>query len=269
MTGAACNIGAVLAATAASLAAGPAGTALAAPAPAHRPAASAAAPGAFAPAGPLVTPRHGTPFTPAQGDWEGTTRGFAASFELHYDAASGRYALTRLVLLRPLACPGAAARHSEFFLRAPGRVPFGRFGSLRFGGAGVGAQLTARRGATLTSTYRNRACAGTLTWHMRPARRTAVDDGTWTVRYGTAAPVRFSIGSGGRLIRGLPLPPVPAGCSGLRGAFDLFIDGSGRATTSQNGATVALRFRRRTATGTFRVAGCAAGSVPIRASALG
>ena len=219
------------------------------------------------PSGPPIIPRQGAPFTPVQGDWEGTAHGFAASFELHYDVTTGRYAVTRLVLFRPTTCPVDPVRHSEFFLPGPARVPFGRFGSLRFGGTGVGAALTGTRGATLTSTYRTGSCTGTLTWHMRPARRTVVDDGAWTVRYGQDAPVRFTVGSGGRLASGLPLPPVPAGCSGLRGALDLFIAGSGRASASQSGVTLALRFRGRTATGTFRLAGCAAGSMRIRASA--
>lgn len=233
-----------------------AATATAAPAPTAQP------------PSPPVTPRHGRPFTPAQGDWEGATRGFTASFELGFDSRAGRYALTRLVLLRPNACPADPARYSEFFLRAPARVPLGRFGSLQFGSAGVSTMLHGARSATLTSTYRVGACTGTLAWRMHPARRAVVEDGTWSIRFGRGAPSRFTVGSGGRLARGIPLPPVPAGCNGLRGALDLFIPARGRATVTQSGVTVGLRFTRRSATGTLRLAGCPAGSLGIRATRL-
>jgi hypothetical protein len=219
-----------------------------------------------APAPPVV-PQHGRSFTPAQGNWEGVTRGYAASFQLGFDPASGRYVLTRLVLLRPNACPADPARYSEFFLRGPAAVPLGPTGSLRFGSADVHATLTGAGAAMLTSTYRVGACTGTLTWHMRPAHRAAVQDGVWTIRFGGGPPARFSVGSGGRLARAIPLPAIPAGCSGLRGAVDLFISASGRATFSQTGVSLSMRFARRTATGTLHVAGCRAGSLRISASA--
>jgi hypothetical protein len=238
-------------------------TAAAAPAPT-----SQTAPQTAPPPPPAVTPQHGRPFTPTQGDWEGMARGFAASFQLGLDPGSGRYVLTRLVLLRPNACPVDPARHSEFFLRSPARVALGSSGSLRFGSAGVSTALRGAGAAILTSTYRTGTCAGTLTWRMRPARRVAVDDGAWTIRFGGDAPARFRVGSGGRLARAIPLPAVPTGCSGLRGALDLFISASGRSTLAQSGVAVAMRFGPRTATGTLRIAGCRAGSLRISASAL-
>ena len=244
-----------------------AATAAAAPAPATQ-TGSPTAPQTTPGAAPPVTPPHGRPFTPTQGNWEGMARGYSASFQLGFEPGTGRYVLTHLVLLRPNACPVNPALHSEFFLRPSARVALGTAGSLRFGSAGVSMALQGARTAVLTSTYRTGACAGTLTWHMRPARRAAVDDGTWTIRYGGGAPARFGIGSGGRLARAVPLPPVPAGCSGLRGALDLFISASGRSTITQNGVTVAMRFGRRIATGTLRIAGCRAGSLRVRASAL-
>jgi hypothetical protein len=215
-----------------------------------------------------VTPSQGRPFTPVQGDWEGTTRGFGASFQLDFDGSS-RYVLTRLVLLRPNACPVEAARHDEFYLRASTRLALGTSGALRLGSTGVTTTLRGARAATLTSPYRVGACAGTLTWRMHPARRVAVDDGRWTIRFGSDTPARFAVASGGRLARAVPLPPVPSGCSGLRGALDLFISASGRAGTTQSGVTVTMRFSRRTATGTLRVAGCPAGSIRISASRPG
>jgi hypothetical protein len=231
-------------------------------------AAAAPAPTAHTPAAPAppIQPQQGRPFTPTQGNWEGMAGGLGASFQLGFDPGSGRYVLTRLVLLRPNACPTDPARYSEFFLQAPARVPLGPSGSLRFGAAGVHTALTGTGAATLTSTYRIGSCTGTLTWHMRPARRVAVQDGAWTVRFGGGPSARFSVGSGGRLARAIPLPSPPSGCSGLRGAVDLFISASGRATFSQSGVTLSMRFARRTATGTLRVAGCRAGSVRISAS---
>jgi hypothetical protein len=216
---------------------------------------------------PPITPRPGRPFTPVQGDWDGTTRGLDASFELQYDPTARRYALTRLVVLRPAACPVDAARHSEFFLPAPARLALGISGSTRLAPAGLGVRLTGAQAATLTSAYRVGACAGTLSWRMRPVRRATVDDGTWSIRFGSGAPLRFDVGSGGRLARSVPLPPLPAGCAGLRGAVDLFIGPTGRASFSEDGVSLAMRFGPRSASGTFRIAGCAAATAPIRASA--
>lgn len=242
-----------------------AATAVAAPAPTP---AAAQAPAATQPPPAAVTPRHGRPFAPTQGDWEGTTSGLGASFDLGFDPVSGRYTLMHFVLLRPNACPADPALHSEFFLSAGARAPLGPFGALRFGSDGVSTTLKGARVATVTSTYRVRTCAGTLTWRMHPARRVAVDDGRWTIRFGQGAPARFRVDSGGRLALGLPLPPVPKGCSGLRGSLDLFISATGRADITHGGVTMALRFTKRAATGTVRIAGCQAGSLPIRAARL-
>ena len=252
---------AALAAATGCAAAGVAAAALAATAPAS----ATAQPVAQAPA-PPITPAQGRAFTPAQGNWEGTTRGFAASFQLGYDTGSGRYVLTRLVLLRPNACPVQSTRYSEFYLRPSTQVALGPTGSLRLGSTGVTTTLQGARSATVTSTYRAGRCAGTLTWRMRPARRVAVNDGTWKIRFGSDTPARFTVASGGRLARAVTLPPVPVGCRGLRGALDLFISASGRATVTRNGVTVAMRFAKRTATGTLRLAGCPAGSMRISAS---
>ena len=123
--------------------------------------------------------------------------------------------------------------------------------------------------ATVTSDYQIGSCAGTLTWRMHPARRVSVDDGAWTIRYGSGAPARFDVDSGGRLARALPLPPVPSGCGGLRGSVDVFIAASGRATLRQTGLSMAIRFARRTATGTFHIPGCRGASARISASAAG
>lgn len=248
MSGAGAGAAAILAATAA-----------AAPAP---------TPAAAQPPAAAVSPRHGRPFAPAQGDWEGTARGLGASFDLGFDPVSGRFMLTHLVLLRPNACPTDPALHSEFFLPGRARAPLGRFGSLQFGTDGVSTTLKGARMATVTSPYRVRTCAGTLTWRMHPAHRVTVDDGRWAIRFGQGAPARFLVDSGGRLARAVPLPPVPAGCSGLRGSLDLFISAAGRASITHGGVTMALRFTKRAATGTVRIAGCQAGSLPIRASRL-
>ncbi len=230
---------------------------------------AAAAPARPAQAPPPVTPRQGSPFTPTQGDWEGTSQGFHASFELRFDPVSSRYALTRLVLLRPSACPADPVRHDEFFLKAPAQAPLGHFGAVRFGSAGVWAGLDGAGSATVTSDYRLGSCGGTLTWRMHPARRVSVDDGAWTIRYGNGTPARFDVDSGGRLARALPLPPVPRGCAGLRGSADAFIAASGRATLRQSGLSMAISFARRSATGTFRIPGCRGASARVSASAIG
>lgn len=240
-----------------------AGTALAA---ASVPARTAAAPitpvtAAAATTAP-VTPRHGAPFIPTQGDWEGTVDGFAASFQLTYDAAMRQpagvphYGIRNLVMLRPSSCPASAAHYTESIVS--GRVPvaLGRYGSLNLGRFDLAGSLTGPRRATLAGSYAPGGCHGRLTWHMHPATRSTVEDGAWTVHFADGESDRFAVEAGGRLATGIGLPRAVATCNGLEGTFDAFIGAGGGAAVSQGGIRLTLRFAGGRATGRLTARGC-------------
>jgi hypothetical protein len=54
----------------------------------------------------------------------------------------------------------------------------------------------------------------------------------------------------------LPISAAVTRCSGVTGAFDLFIVPSGSVVASQNGLTLALHFSGRSAEGTVSASGC-------------
>ena len=235
----------------------------------------AGAPSAAAmPAGPAVAPRHGAPFVPAQGDWEGTVNGFAASFELTYDPAMPQraglplYGVRNLVMLRPSACPASPTRYAESIVTGQVPVPLGRYGSLNLGRFRLGGGLTGADEATLIGSYGPGGCHGTLRWRMHPAGRRAVDDGTWTVRYSDGENDRFTVQVGGRLATGVSLPRSVAGCNGLEGSLDMFIGPQGNAAVSQSGVRLGLRFSGEQATGTVTAQGCR-GTIGLSATRAG
>jgi hypothetical protein len=224
------------------------------------------------PAPPPVQPRSGQPFTPLQGDWEGTAGGFEASFDLVLDATrragagTPQYGLQDLVVLRPLACPPSAAHHGEWFLT--GRLPsaLGRHGSLGLARFGLQGGFTGARSATLSTHYSLPGCRGTLTWHLHPAVRRTVADGTWVVHWAGGEHSRFRVQAGGRLATSIRLPRSIAACNGLSGTWDVFIGARGAAAISQGGVTLKLRFANGRASGTLAATGCSQGAARVTAS---
>ncbi|HTU98088.1 MAG TPA: hypothetical protein VMF14_19715 [Solirubrobacteraceae bacterium] len=222
------------------------------------------------PTPPAVVPHHGRPFVPVQGDWEGTAGGFAASFNLVLDAARQqragvpRYGISDLVILRPRDCPPDSTHYSESIIS--GRLPsaLGNHGDLGLRNFGLGGALTGKRSATLESHYSLASCHATLTWHMHPAVRQTVANGSWTLHYSSGERSTFHVQGGGRLASSIRLPSAIVGCNGLQGTVDVFIGTQGRASFAQSGVGLALRFANGHATGTLSASGCAG---PLRLTA--
>jgi hypothetical protein len=224
------------------------------------------------PTPPAIRPAHGRSFIPVQGDWEGTADGFAASFNLVVDAVAReragvpQYGIEDLVMLQPLSCPPQASHYGESFLG--GRLPsvLGDRGSLGLSKFGLDGSLTGARSASLTAPYALTACHGALTWHMHPAVRRTVANGTWTVHYADGEHFAFRVHAGGRLATGIGLPHSISGCNGLEGSLDVFIGTRGGSSISQAGVTLKLRFSNGRATGTLSATGCTGGPSRVTAS---
>jgi hypothetical protein len=222
------------------------------------------------PTPPAIVPRDGRSFVPVQGDWEGTADGFTASFNLVLDAVRRQragvpqYGIQDLVMLRPLACPPDPAHYGESIVG--GRLPsvladHGALGLSRFG---LGGGFTGRRAATLQGRYSLPSCQGTLTWHMHPAVRRTVANGSWMVRYADGEHSAFQVQAGGRLATAIRLPGAIATCNGLEGTLDGFIGTRGGSSITQSGVSLKLRFNNGTATGTLSARGCKG---PLRVTA--
>lgn len=222
------------------------------------------------PTPPAIQPTHGRPFIPVQGDWEGNAHGFAASFNLVLDtvhqqrAGVPQYAIQDLVMLRPLACPADPARYQESILGGWLPSPLGDHGSLGLSRFGLQGQVIGRRSATLRGRYTLPSCHGMLTWHLRPAVRRTVANGSWTVHYAGGEHSTFHVVAGGRLATALRLPRAIVACNGLQGTLDMFIGTQGRSAFTQAGVTLKLRFANGHATGTLAATGCHG---PLRVSA--
>jgi hypothetical protein len=214
------------------------------------------------PTPPAIQPQHGRPFIPIQGDWEGAANGFAASFNLVLDAVHQQragvpqYGIQDLVMLRPLACPPDPAHYGESILS--GRLPsaLGDHGSLGLSRFGLEGQLTAKRSAALKGRYTLPSCHGMLTWHMHPAVRRTVANGTWSVHYAGGEHSTFHVRAGGRLATAIRLPQAIATCNGLEGTLDMFIGTKGGSAVTQSGVALKLRFANGHATGTLSATGC-------------
>jgi hypothetical protein len=108
-----------------------------------------------------------------------------------------------------------------------------------------------------------------LTWHLHPAVRRTVANGTWTVRYANGEHSAFHVRGGGRLATAIRLPRSIVSCNGLEGALDVFIGTQGGSTITQSGVTLRLRFSNASATGTLSVRGCQGGPLRLTASLRG
>jgi hypothetical protein len=224
------------------------------------------------PVPPAVQPRSGQPFTPVQGDWEGSVGGFEASVNLVLDATrrtgagTPQYGLQDLVMLRPLSCPPTATHYGESVLTGHLPSALGQHGSLGLARFGLQGSFTGARSATLTGGYSLPGCHGTLTWHLHPAVRHTVADGAWMVRWAGGEHSTFHVQAGGRLARSIRLPRSIAACNGLSGTVDVFIGARGAAALSRGGVTLKLRFANGRADGTLAARGCSPGSARVTAS---
>src|SRR5262249_37444733 len=138
-------------------------------------------------------------------------------------------------------------------------------GSLGLSRFGLLGQFTAKRSATLQGRYSLPSCHGMLTWHMHPAVRRTVANGTWTLHYASGEHSTFHVQAGGRLATAIPLPEATAACNGLMGTLDVFIGTQGRSAITQSGVTLKLRFANDDAKGTLAADGCK--GAPLRLSA--
>jgi hypothetical protein len=252
--------GAVLAATAAgglaasqaiALAAGPDG-----PGSSASPVSSTAPTGTTAPTGPAprIRLRGGRLVAPTTGDWEGTVDGLPASFDLvadpaHTGSGGAPYGIAELVALQPSACPASAAHVSEAVLETTIPVRLRRGGTLGLARFGFNGEFTGAASATLTRSFTITGCHGTEIWHMHPATRTPVSDGSWTVHYADGVSGHFSVNGGGRVAQSLPLPKSLGLCENLTGTADMFIGDRGRARSTGSALKIRASFARAQATG--------------------
>lgn len=209
-------------------------------------------------------PRHGRPFVPVLGEWEGTVNGFPASFGLGFDpklsSQGGRqYGLSSVVALRPNACPASPQRYSEDVISAKRLIGLGNFGAFALSGVGFAGSLTGARSARLATSYDAGSCRGTLSWRMHPANRRAVPDGRWRLSFRDGEQESFQVQAGGRLATSLGLPSELTRCSGATGSVDLFIGPGGLATVTQSDAQISIRFSGASASGEVNGRGCAGG----------
>ncbi|HXD65984.1 MAG TPA: hypothetical protein VNV17_15280 [Solirubrobacteraceae bacterium] len=263
---------AVLIMMVAALAATTASPSSAQPTPNPAPSSPASATHPAKPTPPAIVPSHGRPFVPVQGDWEGTANGFTASFNLVLDAVRQQragvpqYGIQDLVMLRPLACPPDPVHYGESIIG--GRLPavLGGHGALGLSRFGLGGGFTGRRAATLEGRYSLPSCRGTLTWHMHPAVRRTVANGSWMLRYSNGEHSTFHVQAGGRLATAIRLPAAIAACNGLEGTLDVFIGNRGGSSITQSGVSLRLRFANGKATGTLSASGCKGGPLRVTAS---
>jgi hypothetical protein len=212
---------------------------------------------------------HGHRFVPVTGDWEGTADGYPASFELSYAPFySIPYGLNDLVRMAPTSCPAGVLPPVSPVIDGGGLASLDPGGSLGADRYNVHGGLTGARTATLWSkiTYAGTVpptCVRRLTFRMHPARRTKVDDGTWSLRYTGGGAQKLSVTGGGRLASPLAIPPSTDVCypnyptppGELGDSLQLFIGRSGVATSQFGyyGIAATLRFRKTTLSGQLAI----------------
>jgi hypothetical protein len=208
-----------------------------------------------------IRPAHGKPFVPRLGDWEGTVNGFPASFALlsvpRFQAQFGRppYGFTDVVLLRPATCPARPALHTEETITGPGAGMIRRSGSFLLQRFSFSGSLQGARSALLMGSFAGGHCSGRLIWHMHPADRAIVPDGTWKAHFSDGESSTFSVVAGGRLASHVVVPTGLHGCGAPTGAVDLFIGARGNAAIQTKGLSAGLHFSSGSATGRLSVPG--------------
>ncbi|MGI8863997.1 MAG: hypothetical protein ACR2JH_06275 [Solirubrobacteraceae bacterium] len=221
---------------------------------------------ASAQTGDVLHPPGQPAFVPRLGDWEATTKGFRASFELvrnrrnlMYGAAG--YGIYDLVLSEPATCPtdptavalsSAGSQRFQLLVGRTGAFPYRQ-------GRRIGA-LTGTRSAVVTAAVgtfgQGTTCRTHLRWRLRPMHRLPVSDGPWTISFSDGEHSRTTVSGGGRATS-LGLPSVSASCAGAPGPIalggvDIFIPPNRRVDETlpeSGGATLRLlwTFTSRTA----------------------
>lgn len=210
-----------------------------------------------------ITPPHGRPYRPVTGNWEGSVDGTPISFQLIYDPSYKRfhmapYAYEDLTILNQgensyvPGCPTAYGfQTSEVISEGTpaGLISTAGIFSARYFTAH--GRLTGPRSALFTAKEKSppiglywRECARTLTWHLHPAHRRPVADGSWELRFADGESERFTVSAGGRLALNLGLPATAGGCGAPFSEVDLFIeaDRSAAFTDPQGGISVRMDF---------------------------
>lgn len=221
---------------------------------------------ASAQTGDVLHPAGQPAFVPRLGDWEATTQGFHASFELVrnrrnlvYGAAA--YGIYDLVLSEPATCPtdatavaltSAGSPRLQLLVSRAGAFPYRQ-------GRRIGA-LTGTRSALVTAAVgtfgQGTTCRTHLRWRLQPTRRLPVTDGPWTISFSDGEHNHTTVSGGGRATS-LGLPNVAATCAGVpgpiaQGGVDIFIPSNRRVDETlpeSGGATLQLlwTFTSRTA----------------------
>jgi hypothetical protein len=221
---------------------------------------------------PTITPAHGKPFHPTLGDWEGTAGGFPVSFQVKLTStpatATSHYSVNPVVALIPAGCPRVSYRYTGALINSKHGTAIGPHGQLGLTKLGFSASFTGPRSATVSSPPGGHC--GRLTWTLHPAKRAAVQSGTWRISLANGESSRFSVIGNGRLATGVQLPQALTRCNGATGGVDLFIGPSGRAATDQPHVRASIRFARTTASGQINAGGkgCASGPLSFTARRL-
>ena len=223
---------------------------------------------------PEITPQTGKPYVPTLGDWEGTVNGYPASFSLLSEPGFAQrfgtpaYGFENLVLLVPNRCPPSSSDYLEDLLTLGQASPVRRHGGFGLT-QGFAGGLDGARSASLSAGYQvaSGGCQGKLTWHMHPAKRRAIQDGTWSVRFSDGESGKFEVIAGGRLVTSMHLPAELKPCGGPYGDVDLFIGSGATVKLTQPSMRVSMSFTRTRATGQLSVVGgtCSNSRFPLSA----
>ncbi len=234
-----------------------------------------------------IFPRHGRPFVPAVGDWEGIAGGLAASFELAYEPSyavfgtpHGYQDLITFGLAfspSPTGCPLSSSATGAGVIGEGDITPLGRGGVFPLAKLDVSGGVRSPTEATLTerlvwpSAPEYAACPKSWSWKLRPASRRAVRDGIWTVRLQNAETQTVEVKAGGRVIEGLAFPSAVGACQGPLGGADMFIAADGIASYSEPAGQVGISldfssFDAASGQFSFAAAGCGTVTIAMTAS---
>jgi len=204
-----------------------------------------------------IFPRHGRPFRPVLGNWEGAASlGEGASFELayapRYAVFGSAYSYRDLVAFSPSfeaspsGCPVAADSTGYAVFGENGMYPLNRvagFGLSRY--LLSGGVVSARRAVLVQREawppgLEYAHCPSTLTWTFHPEARRPVKDGEWTIDVQGTAPQRTNVLAGGRIVKSVELPNVGE-CNAAAGGVSLLIAGNGEAQFAEPGNPTSIR----------------------------
>jgi hypothetical protein len=231
---------------------------------------------AFARSSGVLINAAGHRFAPVLGDWEGTSGGLHASFEIVANQSfSTRYGtpsfgLTDLVAMQPVVHGGILTTTAVASLAENVVSPVLRNGG--FGGpSDINGGLTARTKAWV----RTRSGSTTILWHLHPATRRAVRQGLWRLRFSDGETAQVHVVAGGRVLDSTAFPPAALLACGIHGGSpDLdFISPAGAVSDPQPryGLTFKLALRASFGQGEVKIASptCTHTTLPMTATRLG